>query len=118
CCYMLLQQLIEAHLGNVQAYKNASMKAREFMLKYPLKTGYWADGHTDVPDNSNTYKRNTSASNFTLAVFDYPELDPDWRTDVPRLIKWTEENFVFRCAPGEPATQWGAKLVGEQDYFL
>jgi len=34
------------------------------------------------------------------------------------LIKWTEDNFVFRCAPGEPATQWGANIVGEQDGFL
>ena len=33
------------------------------------------------------------------------------------LIRWTEDNFVFRTAPGEPATQWGANLVGEQDDF-
>jgi hypothetical protein len=71
-----------------------------------------------VAEYSNTYKSNTSASNFTLALFDYPELDPDWRRDVPKLIKWTEDNFVFRCAPGEPATQWGANIVGEQDSFL
>jgi hypothetical protein len=34
------------------------------------------------------------------------------------LIKWTEEFFVTRCVPGEPATQWGANIVGEQDDFL
>jgi hypothetical protein len=50
-----------------------------------------------------------------LALLDDPELDHDWQTDVPRLIKWTEENFVYRCSPGEPATQWGANIVGEQD---
>jgi len=117
-CYMLLDQLIRANQGDVEAYKKARAKVRDFLLQYPLKTGYWADGHTDNPDYGNTYKSNTPASNFTLAVFDYPDLDPDWRADVPRLIKWTEYNFVFRCAPGEPATQWGANIVGEQDGFL
>jgi hypothetical protein len=117
-CYMLLDQLIKANHGDVQSYRHARAKARDFLLQYPRKTGYWADGHTDANVNSNTYKSNTSASNFTLAIFDYPELDPDWRTDVPKLIKWTEDNFVFRCAPGEPATQWGANIVGEQDSFL
>jgi hypothetical protein len=51
-------------------------------------------------------------------ILDHSEFDPDWKTDVPKLIKWTEDNFVFRCAPGEPATQWGANIVGEQDNFL
>ena len=117
-CYTLLGQLTKANLGNVEAYEKARAQARDFLLQYPLKTGYWADGHTDVAEVTNTYKSNTAASNFTLAVFDDPELDPDWRTDVPKLIKWTEDNFVFRCAPGEPATQWGANIVGEQDSFL
>jgi len=117
-CYMLLDQLIKANRGDVKAYENARAQTQDFLLQYPLKTGYWADGHTDNSDYGNTYKSNTPASNFTLALFDYPELDPDWRTDLPKLIKWTEDNFIFRCAPGEPATQWGANIVGEQDSFL
>jgi hypothetical protein len=117
-CYMLFDQLIRAQAADVKAYENARAKTRDFLLHYPLKTGYWADGHTDNAITSNIYKSNTPESNFTLALFDYPELDPDWRADVPRLIKWTEDNFVFRCAPGEPATQWGANIVGEQDSFL
>jgi hypothetical protein len=114
-CWMLFDQLIESNLGDVKAYEQARMKARDFLLRYPLRTGYWTDGHTDNAVNSHTYKSNTAASNFTLALFDHPELDPDWRRDVPRLIKWTEDNFVYRCSAGEPATQWGANIVGEQD---
>jgi hypothetical protein len=34
------------------------------------------------------------------------------------LIKWTEDYFISRTAPGEPSTMWGANLVGEQDTFL
>jgi hypothetical protein len=88
------------------------------MLEHPMKTGYWTDGHSDTDVKSNTYKSNLSASNMTLCLFDYPELDPDWKTDIPRLIKWTEDNFIFRSAPGEPSTMWGANIVGEQDTFL
>jgi hypothetical protein len=116
--YMLLDNLISANLGNVTAYRDARAKARNFILQYPMKTGYWTDGHTDTDVNSNTYKSNLSASNTKLYILDHPEFDPDWMTNVPKLIKWTEDYFVFRCAPGEPATQWGANIVGEQDGFL
>jgi hypothetical protein len=114
-CWMLFDHLIKANRGDVNAYRIAQAKTRDFLLQFPVRTGYWTDGHTDNPVDSNTYKSNTPCSNFVLACFDYPQLDPDWRTDVPRLIKWTEENFVYRCSPDEPATQWGANIVGEQD---
>lgn len=117
-CYTLLDSLIKANLGNPKAYEDARSKARDFILQYPMKTGYWTDGHSDTNVNSNTYKSNLSASNATLYMLDHPEFDPQWKIDVPKLIRWTEDNFVFRCAPGEPATQWGANIVGEQDGFL
>jgi hypothetical protein len=117
-CYALLDNLIKAKIGNVDAYQSAMIKARDFLLQFPMKTGYWTDGHTDTDINSHTYKSNMSASNATLYMLDHPEFNPLWNTDVPKLIKWTEDNFVTRCAPGEPANQWGANLVGEQDSFL
>ncbi len=117
-CYMLLENLIRDNLGNVEAYRNASDKARDFILNYPMKTGYWTDGHSDTDVKSNTYKSNLSASNTTLCLFDFPALDPAWEKDIPMLIKWTENNFIFRSAPGEPSTMWGANIVGEQDTFL
>ncbi len=116
-CYMLLENLIRANLGDVKAYREARDKAGDFILKYPVKTGYWTDGHTDTDVRSNTYKSNLSASNTTLCLFDYPDLDPAWKEDIPKLIKWTEDNFIFRTAPGEPSTMWGAYIVGEQDSF-
>ena len=116
-CYMLLDNLIKANIGNVQAFKDAREKAKNFILQYPMKTGYWTDGHTDTDIKSNTYKSNLSASNTVLCLFDYPDLDSDWKSDIPKLIKWTEDNFVYRTAPGEPSTMWGANIVGEQDSF-
>ncbi len=117
-CYMLFSSLIKAGLGNVKEYKNVLDKTRDFILNYPMKTGFWTDGHSDTDVKSNTYKSNLSASNTTLCLFDYPDLDPDWKGDIPRLIKWTEDNFVFRSAPGEPSNMWGANIVGEQDSFM
>jgi len=67
---------------------------------------------------SNTYKSNLSASNFKLFMFDFPEFNPNWKSDIPLLIQWTETNFISRGAPGEPENQWGANIVGEQDDFL
>jgi len=116
--YTLLDNLVNAKLGNVASYKTVLVKVRDFILQYPMKTGYWTDGHTDTDVNSNTYKSNLSASNAKLYILDHPEFDPDWKINIPKLIKWTEENFVFRCARGEPDTQWGANIVGEQDGFL
>jgi len=116
-CYLLLENLIRSGLGDVPAFIEARNKARDFILEYPMKTGYWTDGHSDTDIKSNTYKSNLSASNTTLCLIDYPDLDPGWKLDIPKLIKWTEDNFIFRSAPGEPASMWGANIVGEQDSF-
>lgn len=116
-CYMLFNNLIRFGHGNVQAYSVAREKIRQFLLNYPMKTGYWTDGHSDTDVKSPTYKSNLSASNMSLTMFDYPELDPDWKENIPKLIKWTEDYFVFRTSRGEPSTMWGANIVGEQDGF-
>ena len=116
--YSLLKSLADDGIGNVAAYLSAAEKARAFILNYPMKTGYWTDGHTDTGINSNTYRSNMSCSNAKLYIFDHPEFDPRWKSDIPEMIAWTEKYFVERCNRGEPSTQWGANLVGEQDDFL
>ncbi len=116
-CYMLLDNLVRDSIGDLVTYRKAREQIKNFLLEYPLKTGYWTDGHSDTDIKSNTYKSNLSASNMALCLFDYPHLDPDWKKNIPMLIKWTEDNFIFRTAPGEPSAMWGANLVGEQDSF-
>jgi hypothetical protein len=115
--YMLFDHLINAKLGNIAGYKKARERTSAFLLQFPMKTGYWTDGHSDNPVNSNTYRSNLSASNMVLAMFDHPALDPDWKSHIPGLIKWTEDYFIFRCEPEEPSTMWAANIVGEQDGF-
>lgn len=117
-CYMLLDRLAKDKAGDIIAYISACKKIQDFLLNYPLKTGYWTDGHSDTDVNSNTYKSNLSASNFTLFLFDHPLFDSNWKKSVPDLIRWTEDNFINRSAPGEASSQWGANIVGEQDSFM
>ena len=116
--YTLLDALVQAGIGNVAAYASARDKARAFILAHPMVTGYWTDGHADVPVTSNTYRSNMSKSNAALYMLDNPDFDPDWRTHIPLLIQWTETWFVNRTTGGEPSTEWGANIVGEQDGFL
>jgi hypothetical protein len=124
--YSLLTELVAANIGNVSAYAAAASKARDFVLSYPMQTlldptgsmaGNWTDSHTDVAINSNTYKSNLSNSNMALYILEHPEFDPNWQTDLPNMIKWTETWFVTRTSGGEPATSYGANIVGEQDSF-
>jgi hypothetical protein len=116
--YQLLADLAGSNSGNPALYRSAMEKARKFILDYPMKTGYWTDGHSDNNVRSNTYKSNLSASNTALFLFDNPGFDPEWKSHIPMLIKWTEDNFIDRCTPGEPVSMWGANIVGEQDSFL
>ena len=115
--YTLLDVLSRAGIGNVAAYQSARDKARAFILGFPMVTGYWTDGHSDTPVDSNTYRSNLSKSNTALYMLDNPDFDPDWRTHIPQMIQWTETYFVNRTTGGEPATDWGANIVGEQDSF-
>lgn len=116
--WMLLNDLSKHGIGNVVAYRNACKKVQAFILEFPMKTGYWTDGHTDTDVKTNTYKSNLSASNLTLLMLDNPDFNPDWKRDVPKLIRWTEDNFVFRGDSSEPGMMWGAHIVGEQDGYL
>jgi hypothetical protein len=117
-CHELLASLVEAGLDTTGAYARAMSLARDFILQLPMQTGYWTDGHSDNPVNSNTYKSNLSKGNAALYIYDRPEFDPDWRSHLPALIQWTVDNFVSRTTGGEPATAYGADIVGEQDGFL
>lgn len=117
-CLRLLKMLIADNTGDVKAYKIAFQKARDWLLKYPVQNGVWVDGHTDNLIKGASNLSNMSASNAGLFIADFKEFDPGWKTTLPQLIKWTEDNFVYKTAPGEPSTMWGANIVSEQVTFM
>jgi hypothetical protein len=110
--------LIDDGVGDVKAYQTAWQRTRQWVLHYPVKNGLWVDGHTDNLTKGTGNLSNMSASNAALFIADFNDFDPSWKTTLPRLIKWTEENFVFKSAEGEPHSMWGANIVSEQNDFM
>jgi len=114
-CITLFDLLIDAELGHVDAYRDARKRVRDWILQYPMQNGLWVDGHSDNFITGTGNLSNMSASNACLYLLEHPDFDPNWRTHVPGLLKWTEDHFVFNCE--EPGVQWGAYAVAEQDGF-
>ncbi|MEP7110298.1 MAG: hypothetical protein ABI760_20050 [Ferruginibacter sp.] len=114
----LLDMLIAAKAGNVMTYRKVLEKARKWVLQYPVKNGIWVDGHTDTYITGTGNLSNMSASNAGLYIGDNPGFDPGWKKTLPGLIKWTEDNFIDKSAPGEPSSMWGANIVSEQVIFM
>lgn len=114
----LLKMLVQDNVGDVKVYKTTYEKVREWVLQYPVKNGLWVDGHTDNLIKGTGNLSNMSASNAGLFIANFKDFDPRWKTTLPQLIKWTEDNFVYKSAPGEPKTMWGANLVSEQIAYM
>ncbi|MEO6290530.1 MAG: hypothetical protein ABIO76_11445 [Ginsengibacter sp.] len=117
-CIKLFNLLINTNTGNVIAYKAALKKVKDWTLRYPVQNGLWVDGHTDTYITGTTNLSNLSASNAGLYISDFRDFDPEWKTTLPGLIKWTEDNFINKSAPGEPVNMWGANIVSEQVAFM
>lgn len=117
-CIRLLTMLVADQVGNVSAYRAVLKKAKAWLLKYPVHNGLWVDGHTDNLTKGTRNLSNMSASNAGLYIADFTDFDPAWKTTLPGLIRWTEDHFIARSAPGEPSTMWGANLVSEQVDFM
>ena len=117
-CIRLLNMLIDAKVGNTKKYSVAVKLVGDWLLKYPFVNGKWVDGHTDTYITGTTNLSNLSASNAGLYLSDHLAFSKQWKFLLPSLIKWTEENFVFKTAEGEPSQMWGANIVSEQVAFM
>ena len=109
----LFDLLIDHNEGNVSAYQTARQTLKDWILQYPMQNGNWVDGHSDVRIDGNTNWSNTTKSNMNLYLLDHPDFDPNFMTDVPKLLKWTEDNFVYDGG-SYPSVYYGAYVVSEQ----
>jgi hypothetical protein len=117
-CIRLFDMLIADGAGRVKDYVKARKMVKDWLLKYPFKNGKWVDGHTDNYITGTTNLSNLSASNAGLYLSDHPGFIASWKDILPSLIKWTEDNFIFKSAKGEPSQFWGANIVSEQVAFM
>jgi hypothetical protein len=102
----------------VNDYIKARKMVKDWLLKYPFRNGKWVDGHTDTYVTGTTNLSNLSASNAALYVGDHSSFTFSWKDILPSLIRWTEDNFIFKAAENEPSQFWGANIVSEQVAFM
>lgn len=114
----LFDMLVEDHIDRFNTFNSMRNQVRKWILEYPVKNGLWVDGHSDNLTSGTRNLSNMSASNAALYISDNHNFDPNWKSTLPDLIKWTEVNFIEKSAPGEPSTMWGANLVSEQVDFM
>jgi len=115
----LFDLLIANNQGNVAAYTTARAALKNWLLTYPMQNGNWVDGHSDVKFNGTGNWSATCASDMCLYLFDNPGWDPNFATDVPRLLKWLEDNFVnVTSDDGLPGQYHGAFVPDEQTAWM
>ena len=115
----LFDFLIAGNLGNVSNYISARTTLKSWLLTYPVQNGKWVDGHSDVKFDGNSNLSTTDGSDMCLYLLDHPGWDASFMTDVPRLLKWSEDNFVNVTTPDGLAGQYhGAYVPAEQTAYM
>ena len=116
---LLFDLLVKNNQGSVSGYTNARATLKNWLLTYPMQNGNWVDGHSDNWINGTTNWSATCASDMCLYMLDHPDWDPNYLTNVPRLLQWAETNFVNVSTPdGLPGQYHGAYVPAEQKIFM
>ncbi len=108
----LFDELIAANVGNVSGYRTARTNLKAWLLQYPMANGKWVDAHGDNYIKGTGNLSNTTKSNACLYLLDNPSVDPNFSTNIPRLLQWTEDNMSCTCP--DPFIQYGAHVPAEQ----
>ncbi len=115
----LFDLLIENNHGAVSNYVSARATLKNWLLTYPMQNGNWVDGHSDVRINGTGNWSTTCASDMCLYLLEHPGWDTNFLADVPKLLKWAEDNFVNVSTPDRLAGQYhGAYVPGEQTAYM
>jgi len=115
----LFDLLIEHGEPNAVAYATARQTLKNWILQYPMLNGNWVDGHSDNFINGTDNWSNTAKSNMNLYLLDNPDFDPNFLTDVPKLLQWTEDYMVdVSTRDGLPGQYYGASVVAEQFAYM
>jgi hypothetical protein len=115
----LFDLLIGNNQGSVSNYTSARATLKNWLLTYPMQNGNWVDGHSDVKINGTNNWSTTCGSDMCLYLLENPGWDTNVLTDVPKLLKWTEDNFVNVSTGDGLAGQYhGAYVPAEQFAYM
>ncbi len=117
----LFDELIRLNLGNVAAYQTARTAAWNWLLAYPLGStpNNWSNYFEDLPTGGNdpTGNNNQYSPGQTVRyLLDNRATIPGWQTKSATLIDWIETKFGGTDFD-EPGTQYGAKVISEQEGY-
>ena len=79
----------------------------DWILKFPMTSNYWSGYYEDVVSQKQNLNQHTPLETARY-LLQFPELDPDYKTHVPALIKWVEQRFGR-------TKHYGATSIREQD---
>ena len=115
----LFDLLIENNQSNVASYTSARSTLKNWLLTYPMQNGNWVDGHSDVKIQGTNNWSATCGSDMCLYLLEHPTWDTNFLTDVPKLLKWTEDNFVnVNTGDGLAGQYHGACVPVEQIAYM
>ena len=118
----LFDLLIENNQGSVSSYMSARTRLKDWLLTYPMQNGNWVDGHSDIKPAvgmETAYWSTTCGSDMCLYLLDHPGWDTNFMKDVPKLLKWAEDNFVNVSTLDQlPGQYYGAYVPAEQIAFM
>jgi hypothetical protein len=79
----------------------------QWMIKVPITNNYWSGYYEDVVSQKFNLNQHTPLETARY-LLQHPDLDPEYKTHVPGLIKWVENRFG-------KTKRYGATSIREQD---
>ncbi len=107
----LLDEWIAMAIGS---YKRELQQTRNvlwnWIVTYPLRNNWWSGYYEDVVSDYNNLNQQTPMETARY-LLRHPEMDPDYKTHAPALIRWVENRFGR-------TKRFGATSIVEQDSFF
>ena len=86
---MLFDELIRVQQGDIESYKRVRKGAADWLNKYPMQNNIWSGYFEDPwPDMNNLNQ--VIPLEYARYLLLHPELNPDWRQHVVKLIDWVK----------------------------
>lgn len=88
-------------------YQAASSTLWNWVMAYPMKNNAWSGYYEDAPNNTANLNQQVPMETARY-ILQHPELDPNYKQDVPTLLNWVKQRF------GQ-TERYGATSIREQD---
>jgi len=111
---VLFDELSAMGLDQEGDFSRARKIAWDWLMKYPMKNNRWKGYFEDViRDPLNWNRDQYTPGEVARFIMRHPELDPNWKTDVPALLAWIKKTLE------DDSAKWlGATAIREQRFCM